>query len=541
MKLDKVLDKLNSIEKISFSKILDSIINGDSKPKKIKEINSILNNYSDTDIKKLDSKIVAKVFDLVKMEYSDYLNKEINKSVSQLDILIDILIRDGNSIMKREWIDKLYEQEVKKIRKKIREQKEVLNESDLEAVDKRDRDYLIYRNCIHTAYHNDISRNQDPKITLDEKSILNALATSLDLSQEEVKLLKYSVLPLKVLSIDELIDLLKNTGIVLYSKRHMTVYVPDEFVRLLRVFRNKEVADKYFKRILKLLKDPQINLVCRKHAIDRKQDRKHKIKAIVSEGIGFRNLLKIDIYKEGVSKTDKKKTVNNLVEKGLLIDHLKGTTIDSKLDNLIHYFNEIELEEKVGISLNGYNQLLADLSSTIPKLNRILKDEFELQAENVCSPNLLLDYNIKPRDVLETLSIDQIKLFCNKRDISRRGNEMLNILNSYTDAKNIQLENYEHIGFRNLIALKENGVSIKESEIGLKFEELTKQIFSELGLQVNEKLRKEVSTSKDKIDVLLSIKENEVILIECKSVRENGYNKFKLPHGLLKNQLYFFF
>ena len=31
---------------------------------------------------------------------------------------------------------------------------------------------------------------------------------------------------------------------------------------------NKEIADKFFKRVLRLLKEPQINLIARKHNID---------------------------------------------------------------------------------------------------------------------------------------------------------------------------------------------------------------------------------------------------------------------------------
>ena len=46
--------------------------------------------------------------------------------------------------------------------------------------------------------------------------------------------------------------------------------------------------------------------------------------------------------------------------------------------------------------------------------------------------------------------------------------EILNILDNYKDAENLYLENYENIGFRNLNALKENGITIKESELGIK-------------------------------------------------------------------------
>jgi len=58
MKLENILDKLNTIEKNSFSKILDSIIS--NRPKNYREVDKILNNYSDRELKKLDSHIVAR-------------------------------------------------------------------------------------------------------------------------------------------------------------------------------------------------------------------------------------------------------------------------------------------------------------------------------------------------------------------------------------------------------------------------------------------------------------------------------------------------
>jgi len=52
----------------------------------------------------------------------------------------------------------------------------------------------------------------------------------------------------------------------------------------------------------------------------------------------------------------------------------------------------------------------------------------------------------------------------------------LKILDNYKDSENLYLENFENIGYRKYNELKENGISIKESEIGVKFEELTKTI-----------------------------------------------------------------
>ena len=43
----------------------------------------------------------------------------------------------------------------------------------------------------------------------------------------------------------------------------------------------KEVADKFFRRVLRLFKEPQINLIAKKHNIDRKLNFDQKIKEII--------------------------------------------------------------------------------------------------------------------------------------------------------------------------------------------------------------------------------------------------------------------
>ena len=148
---------------------------------------------------------------------------------------------------------------------------------------------------------------------------------------------------------------------------------------------------------------------------------------------------------------------------------------------------------------------------------------------------MLLDFNIKPRDILEIVLKKDLDKFCKAREIKTRGNYIDNILSVYKDSKNLYLENYVNIGFRDLNTLKENGIRIKESDLGIKFEELTKHIFRQLGFNVDEKLKKELNTKKDRIDVLLNLGNNELILIECKTVKESGYNKFSSVSRQMKS------
>jgi hypothetical protein len=533
MKLDKVLDNLNSFEKNSFLKIIDTLLS--EKPKNFKEVEKILSETS-KELKTIDSINISKVFTLIENEFSELIKSEFVNTTSQLDILIDIISREGNGIIKQDWFARLYENELKTLDKKLKKFKSDIDDDKSEISEQRRRDYKIYNACLNTAYHNDEQNNQDKKITTDEQSILLTLSQNLGLSQEEVKLINYLIVPVKKIDIDQVINDLKGLGIIFYSRKTSTVYVPDEIVRVLRKIRGKEVSDKFFRRVLRLLREPQINLICKKHGINSKLDLNGKIKAIISEGISFSGILTEDIFKENTTLSEKKKFVNDLCENGLKIgSNLKGSILEDKIKSLIEYFEGIEKDEKVGISVDGYEKLLIELGESVPKFNDVVRHEFEFQEEKVLKSSFLLDYNIKPRDILELLTSDEINSFCKRKEIKTRGDSILNILEHYKDAENLYLENYENIGFRNLIKLKENGIEIKEGDLGLKFEELTKTIFTKLGFNVDEELKNKLNTTKDKIDILINMGHNEVILVECKTIKESGYNKFSAVSRQMKS------
>lgn len=524
MKLEKILNNLGSLEKNSFIKIIDNIIA--SKPSNIEEIEQILSD-SDRGLKTADNRNIAKIFALIEPEFESILSAEFVEITSQLDILIDILSKDGRCIIKQDWFARLYEKELLAIKGKIKHLEEQFEDEKSEISPERKRDYKIYKACLNTAYNNDLLNNRDTKITCDELSILLTLSKELELSQEEVKLINYMILPVRKLEIDEIINSLKNIGVIFYSRKNSTIYVADEVVRVLRKVRKKEIADKFFRRILSLLKEPQINLICRKHNIDRKLPLAEKIKEIISEGISVTTILTHDIHKEGTTLTDKKKYLNEFCDKGLKIaPALKGVTLEEKLRNLVLYFEMVENDDKVGISHEGYHKLMLELGETLPHLNTLIKKEFEFQQEQVLHSDFLLDHNLKPIDVLDLITDADLEAFCKTRQIKTRGEKSQNILENYKDSDNLYLENYVNIGCRNLNGLKDGGIVIKESELGLKFESLTKMIFESLGFNVDDKLKDKISTNKDKIDILVNLGNNELILVECKTNKESGYNKF---------------
>ena len=532
MKLEKILDKLGSLEKNSFIKIIDNKISRN--PKNAKEIEKIL-SASDKGLKNADNINVVNIFNLISEEFEEHIICEFNEANSQLDILIDIIIRDGNCIMKQDWFSRLYENEIKNLRTRIKELDIELESEKSDISEHRKRDYRIYKNCLHTAYHNDTSNNRETKVTSDELSIILTLAKQLDLSQEEIKFINYSVLPIKKIEIQDVINHLKNMGILFFSKKDNCIYIPDEIVRLLRNVREKEVAEKYFRRTLQILREPTINQIAKNHNIDRKLSVAQKIEKIIKDGISFTAILANEIYKDGISLTEKKKFLAEIVEKGLNIINLKGNTLEDKISSLVEYFNNIEKDDKVGISHDGYDKMLTELNQSLPKLNKEIKEQFELQDEYVLNAAFLLDYNIKPRDILDLVSKPDLTQFIKDNGVKQRGDDILNILEHYKDVENLYMENYANVGYRNLNLLKENGIQIKESELGLKFEELTKVIFKGLGFNVDEKLKNELNTQKDMIDVLLNLSNNEIIIIECKTIKEKGYNKFSSVSRQLKS------
>lgn len=531
MQLEKILDKLGSIEKNAFIKVIDNIIS--INPKNIKEIDKILST-SNKSLKSVDNQNIVRIFELTENEFFEYLKCEFQDTSSQLDLLIDIIIRDGNCIMRQDWFSRLYEAELKNLKSKIKKLEIDFEDDKSELSIERKRDYRIYKSCLFTAYRNDILNNRDAKITSDELSIILTLSKELGLSQEEIKLINYYILPIIKGNIQDVINSLKNIGVLFFSKKENTIYVADEMVRLLRNLREKEIADKFLRRTLKLLRAPIINQIAKIHNIDRKLNTSQKVEEIIKEGISFTGLLTTDIYKEDTTLTEKKKELNELCEKGLNIQTLRGSTLEDKIKSLIEHFENVEKDEKVGISLDGFEKMLTELEISLPKLNKHLKTHYELQEEHVLNASFLLDYNIKPRDILDLLEKEELVKVIKDNGIKQRGDNILNILDHYRDAENLYLENYENVAYRDLNQLKDNGILVKESELGLKFEELTKLIFIKLGFNADDKLKNELNTNKDQIDILLKLEKNEVIIVECKTSKERGYNKFSSVSRQLK-------
>lgn len=524
MKLERVLERLNSLEKGQFIKIINNLSSEEKNNPKLVAILS----QADSNLKNADAIQLAQAFDALAEPYVTYVLEDYSKISSQLDILLNIITRDGNCIMRLDWFSKLYEEEIKKQKKAIEAFKADVTAEKPTMDPLRVRDYKIFAACLRKAYYNDTELNFSPKITPDEQSILDTLAEYLELSLDERTMIKYSVLGIKkVQNIEDVVAELKDKGLIFLSKKNNVIYVADEVVSLARRIRGREIADKYFRRVLLQYKEPQINLICRKHGIDVKLPYNEKIESIIASGCSFSDVLKEDLFKGDVSLTEKKKAIAELCDDKLgITPTIKGATLDDKIGNLIAYFSRLYGDEKIGISTGGYERMLLDLKVNVKDAEKIVREKFQLQEDDVMHGEFLMDFNIMPRDILELFSSDTLTALCEAKDIKTRGKIIENILSAYKDTENLLVENYEAIGFRDINTLKENGIVLSEADLGTTFEDVTRYIFGKLGLEVDENLRKKLNTDKDKMDILIRTGEKSVVLVECKTVKENGYNKF---------------
>ena len=524
MKLLAVLNSVNQIEKTSFLKILDgfcSDLRGSNK-----EVDAILAGQ-DQSLKHVDNENLVALFSVLNEQYLEHLTQAIQFSDHHIDMVVDILIRDGNALMSRDWFSRLYQEHFNAARKSIAAFGVLVQKGGEDLAPERRRDYLVYESCVRTGYENDLQANRDPHLSWEEKSILHTLAVSLDLSQEEVRALTYSVVPLQKFSIDDVINDLKESGIAFFNRRSQTLFVPDEIVWLLRRAMGIDVATKYVRRVLRHLSDAELNRLAKRHRIPRSQPRDAKVTALLEQGLNFGAMLTDGIFKPAVPKAERSKRIQDLISNDLEADLTRsGRALEDKVANLVEYFAKLERDESSNLSRDGFSRLLSDLDETFPGLNQAIRDEYQLEPEHVMQPEVLVSYGIRPRDVLYMKTKGELRQFCTARSTKSRGNVVANIIEAYRNVDDLFIEKFELLGTRDLAGLRDQGLEVKESEIGVLYERTTRRIFDRLGFNVDEKLRRQLNSKRSKLDILLSIGNQEVIIVECKTVKDRDYNKY---------------
>ena len=412
--------------------------------------------------------------------------------------------------------------------------------SEIEAVDDGEsftdgKRLGIYYACLKEAYSNDEKINREAKITDDERGILNVLAKQLDVTADDQAGVEHLIDEIPKNGVQDALNELREIGLVFISRKLQTVYVPDEIVSLLHRLQGKDLADKHLLRILRTLSDAELSNILKNHRKKiRGVERKEKIVNIMKLGVPAVQLLQVDLYSEDTNVNDRKERLKSLIQDlDLDLDKL-GTTLDERTALILDSLNSCAEREFNSLSATGFKELFAALQNHFPSLNAILKQEFELEEQEELDVEKLRALSITPYDILYMLTNEEVKTVVESMGIKKRGNLRLNILASFADATDKLIDNYGALARRDLATLKADNIEIAEGDLGVKFEEVTKAIFEQLGLLVDEDLRRAINTAKDKADVLISLSEDDVIVGEAKTCKNGDFAKYSTTSRQVK-------
>ncbi|MCK7458350.1 hypothetical protein [Idiomarina aminovorans] len=532
MKLANVLSTVNQFEKSKFINFLDRICTEVSShdievAKRFKNI--------DGQIKNASSGEVTQLFKLAQHLFQKEVKSQLALSGAQTVLLVNILSRDGNCVARITWIEHLCEKEWKQIDEQAKSLKSLFADAPETEVYDEPKRLGIYYACLHEALHNDERSNREAKITDEERGILNVLAQQLDVTADNRVAIEHLIDPIPKTGVQDCLNQLREIGIVFVSKKDQTVYIPDEIVAMLHRIQHKELADKHLLRILRTFSDAELSNILKNHDKRiRGVSRDEKIDTVFKMGLSVSQILSDDMHNEQVGVTEKKDRLKLLIEDlQLSLDKL-GTTLDERYNLIIGALNSSTEREFNILSAAGYKSLFATLSQHMPKLPEMLKSEFELEPHQEIDVEKLRSLAITPYDILFMLSNEQVKSLKSDMDITRRGDPRQVILESFADATDKLVENYEALAKRDWVTLKQKNIEIAEADIGVKFEEVTKAIFEELGLIVDEDLRRDINTAKDKADIILSLSEDEIIIGEAKTSKNGDFAKYSTTSRQVK-------
>jgi hypothetical protein len=522
MKLNQVLSHTNQVERSKFVNCIDKLCQdsrGDTDlTKQLEKIDGQLKSASGNEITQL--------FSLIQPLFQKHLKEQIAIGGPQVSLLINILIRDGNCIATIPWIENLYVKEyseIDELSKNLIKEIEDNDSSDFERLNRLD----IYRECMKTAFNNDLKSNRTAKISEDERSILNILAERLALSREEVHAIEHSVDPIPELGIETALEYLRENGIILINRRRSEIMIADEVIKSLHDVLDKELPDKYILRILRSLSDADLSNILKNHGYKiRGVERQDKIATISHSGLSIRNILMTDLHAEDATQNQRKDRIKQLIEDMDLDISRIGTRLQDRIDVLIEHLRSTEDEEFNILSVSGYKELLDALSQNELNVEGRIRADFEIENKENLDPERLKALGITPLDILYLYSNDEIKTIRNNMNLPRRGNPRSQIIESFASANDRLIENYHLLARRDLQGLQAAGIDIKEADIGVKFEESTRSILEQLGMTVDEDLRKDINTAKDKADIIISLDNDDVIVGEAKSFKNGQFSKY---------------
>jgi len=524
MKLSQVLSQINQVERAKFISCLDRICTVATKDNK--ELSETLSNI-DGQLRSASGSEITQLFTALTKHFSDYAREQISLGGGQMTLLLNILSRDGNGIARTSWVEKLYAKEYLKLNNLSNELTKLIDsELDNDAYDRGTR-LSIYKDCFKTAYTNDLRSNRGAKISDDERMVLNTLASRLGMSTDEALATENIFVPVPKDNVLDALNILRETGLVFIDKRRSEVLIADEIVSILHDIQNRELADKYVLRILRSLSDAELSLIMRKHGqISRGVARHEKISFIVQTGIPIRNVLTKDMFGADDTQNHRKERLKSLItDLGIDTPRL-GVTLDDRTNLLIETLRSGADVEFDSLSASGFNELVSSLSETNPPIIDRLRNDFEIEDIEKLDSDRLRTLGISPLDILYSYSNDEIKMIRDDMKLSNRNNPRTVILESFASANDRLLENYVMLAKRDLAGLNSVGIDIRESEIGTKFEEITRTMLEQLNLHIDEDLRKQVNTAKDKADIIISLSDDDIIVGEAKSFKNGDFAKY---------------
>ncbi len=536
MKLKQVLSVLNQVEKTKFINCLDRICSSDS----------AYTALSKEQMKGATNDEVTELFKSVEVGFSEFITEQLSMAGPAVSLLVNILSRDGNCVATQDWVKSLYTEEWRTLDLLSKAIEEEIKNASFEEFNHGYR-LKVFKACLEVAYFNDKKINRQSQITDDARSILNEMAEHLKISTNEAAAIEHLSNPIEHTNqvVSVALEALREIGLIFINRKTSEVLVPDEFVVILNRRQGKEIADKHLLRILRCLSDAELSSILKRYGkATRGVSRNEKIYSILHSGIKVRSILDNDIFSDKETQNARKDRLKNLMDELDVNAQKLGTTLSERIDIILNSLNSSLNEEFDELSASGYKELHETLLREFKGFDEVgnpedldqrLQRVFELEPTERLSTEMLRALSITPNDILFLLSHDEIREVRDTLSLTKRGEPRAVVLQSFVNANDKLIENYELLAARDLQALRSAGLEITEAEIGVKFEEATKTIFENLSLNVDEELRKSINTAKDKIDILISVSNADVIIGEAKTFKNGDFAKYSTTSRQVKS------
>ena len=524
MKLNQVLSIVNQVEKSKFITSLDKLCLDAAKSNK--KLAKTIENI-DGQIKNASGSEITQLYFAVKDFFRLAVKEQILMNSAQINLLVNILSRDGNCVARISWIESLYVKEWNALQILAKELRAEIKANENSTVNDRAKSLSIYHACMTEAYVNDKRVNRDSKVSDHERGILNVLSYHLWLTTDECAAIEHLVDAIPKDGVFDALNILRDMGVVFISKKRQEVFIPDEIVELLNDIQGKDLADKHRLRLLRTFSDAELSNVLKAHGRKtRSVSRADKIQTIIHSGLNAQDLLSADMYLPEDNQNQRKERLKQLIT-DLEIDTDKlGTTLDERIQLIVSSLTNSTEKEFDSLSASGFKELLKTLEEHFPTIIKVIKSQFELEENEVVDTDKLRTLSITPYDILYLLSNDEIRTVRDSMALHKRGNARFAILECFANATDKLIENYDALARRDVNMLREVGAEVAEADIGVKFEEVTKAIFELLDLSIDEDVRKEINTNKDKADIIISLSDDDIIIGEAKTCKNGDFAKY---------------